>query len=120
MSTPQLVHQLVDQLAEAGDLLSTLEPPHRARVGRAARRVADLAGAGVDTAPPREDAVGVVQVRVVAPPPGVAMLACRCGRVLDAAQMRRAHPPGRRAGRGVGHGAVVRRIVCQTCARQSC
>lgn len=47
---------------------------------------------------------------VIAPPkPGVAVLACRCGKVLDLADMHR-EP------RLQGHSTPVRPIVCVDCA----
>lgn len=49
---------------------------------------------------------------VVTPPPaGQAMLACRCGAVLDAAQMRRLVPAG-----ADPRSPVIRPIVCGQCA----
>ena len=49
-------------------------------------------------------------VPVRAPAPGVAMLACRCGQVLDAAQLCRAPRPP------LSTGHALQRIVCPGCA----
>lgn len=51
-------------------------------------------------------------IRIQPPAPGVAWLACRCGRVLSAGQIhRRRHP------RLAGDAPGVQRIVCVDCAR---
>jgi len=54
------------------------------------------------------------QVRYPVPKPGTAVLACRCGAMLNAGQMRR-----RKRGRILqeGEAAAVERIVCADCAR---
>lgn len=51
-------------------------------------------------------------IRITPPQPGIAWLACRCGRVLSAGQLHR-----RRRPRPVGGGALIERIVCADCAR---
>jgi hypothetical protein len=51
-------------------------------------------------------------IRIRPPKPGTALLACRCGRVLDAAQMRRVRQP-----RTWGSAPAVERIACTPCAR---
>lgn len=52
------------------------------------------------------------RIRYPVPPPGVAVLACRCGQMLDSAQLRRRPRPGQD-----GAGALIERIVCGDCAR---
>lgn len=48
-----------------------------------------------------------VDIRITPPPPGVAMLACRCGAVLDARDMWR-QPIGCRT-------ATIATITCRKC-----
>ena len=48
-------------------------------------------------------------IRVNPPPPGVAVLACACGRVLDADEMHRLPP-------STGDARWLRPIVCEECA----
>ena len=63
--------------------------------------------------------VFLARTPVPAPPPGVAMLACRCGRVLNRHDMYRARPP-RPAPEVTSDGAFpIPRIVCADCAASS-
>lgn len=51
--------------------------------------------------------------QVVAPPPGRAVLACRCGRMLDLVDM---HRPPQRDGPGKRAGTAIDPILCARCA----
>jgi hypothetical protein len=54
------------------------------------------------------------RIRIRPPQPGVAVLACRCGVVLDAADMHRVLQP-----RVEGSSPAVERIACRVCAAQA-
>lgn len=51
---------------------------------------------------------------VVAPPPGRAVLACRCGRMLDLVDM---HRPPQRDVPGGRAGTAIDPILCARCAK---
>lgn len=57
------------------------------------------------------DADDQADPRTLHPGPGRALLACRCGRVLDADQMHRYHPP-----RHTGRSLAIRPITCLECS----
>jgi hypothetical protein len=50
-------------------------------------------------------------IRIRPPAPGAAVLACRCGRILDGADMRRVRQP-----RAEGSMPAIERIACAPCA----
>lgn len=91
------------------------EPDHIAdrRMARLAAEIIDEIGPGpvVEQLGAAEVAVTAIYPMAVEPPArGRAVMACRCGTVMNLADMRRLEP------RYEGSAAVVRPIVCRRCA----
>jgi hypothetical protein len=75
----------------------------------------ELRGLSSDTDRP-VDEEGLADIAIPAPPPGVAMLACRCGASMNRADMRWAP---RLLRRGRGSAAAVPGVCCPRCAGET-
>lgn len=90
-----------------------VEHPHNQAVARkrmtylAAEIVDEVGQAAVDAALGKRAPVGTP---ITTPPAGIALMPCRCGRMLSAADMHRARPRYGMAG------PVIAPIVCARCA----
>lgn len=90
------------------------------RMARLAAEIIDQIGPapvleqlGSDEIGPRD----LYPMAVLAPEPGRAVMRCRCGEMLNLADMRRLEPP--RSPSGWPIGAVIRPIVCRSCASEA-